>query len=358
VLCISDALPARNGVGTYYEDLTSQLGARLPAVELICPMPRGSGENRGLLLPLPGDKTQKLCIPSIGYFRRTFKRVNPDVVVVGTPGPFGMLGMFMASRAGLPACFGFHTQYDKLVDLYWNKAFGALSGWYLNRVDRILFRHSFAVLANSHMMADEAREMKAPNVQLVGTPLDSDFLAPVAQYAAGVKRAFYAGRFAPEKNVEAVLESAEACPEIHFVLAGDGPARPEVEACAERLPNLEYLGWLPRERLVEVLDTCDLLVMPSKVEAFGTVALEAMCRGKLVLATSGCGIVDWPDLAASIYVAEEAEAIPHAVKRISEDSPEEHERRARSGAEVARRINDTTLNQWIEVLESARSSKK
>jgi hypothetical protein len=45
-----------------------------------------------------------------------------------------------------------------------------------------------------------------------------------------------------------------------------------------------------------------VLVLPSKVESFGTVAMEAMVRQRLVLVSEACGITEWASLRQGLTV--------------------------------------------------------
>jgi glycosyltransferase involved in cell wall biosynthesis len=117
----------------------------------------------------------------------------------------------------------------------------------------------------------------------------------------------FAGRLAPEKNLGAVVEAAEALPEMRFMVAGDGPLRQWLTTQAERLPNLEYIGWVKRPRILPLIDDVDALVLPSTVESFGTIALEAMARGRLVVVSSQCGILSWNLLKRGLFQMREDE---------------------------------------------------
>jgi glycosyltransferase involved in cell wall biosynthesis len=59
------------------------------------------------------------------------------------------------------------------------------------------------------------------------------------------------------------------------------------------------MGWVFDERLTaKIYNSCDLFLMPSKAEAFGMMAIEAMCCGKTVVAydnTSLSEVLNSPD---------------------------------------------------------------
>ncbi len=352
VAVVSDAVAERNGVGSYYSDLIGQLGSRIGQAELFCPRDSLQGWRRRLVPPLPGDPTQRLWFPRPFRLWRQLAALAPHAVVVPTPGPFGLMGLLAARRLGAPLITGFHTHFEQLADIYWRDSFGRLSRGYLERCHRLLFRHSTLVLANSPEMARLANRLGARGTQLMGTSVPRVLLdRPLAAPAAEVQSLLFAGRLAEEKNLPAVLDVAERLPGLRVSIAGDGPMRSFVAAAAARLPNLDYLGWVPRERLVDTLDAHDMLLLPSRVESFGTVALEGMARGRPVIVSGDCGIAEWPELEAGLFRIGEDESVVQAVMRACAVAPGVRAEMGRRAHLAARRLNDWNLRTWIGWLQ-------
>ena len=63
---------------------------------------------------------------------------------------------------------------------------------------------------------------------------------------------------------------------------------------AVRLPRVTLHGHLPRERLDRMFELADLFVLPSLLEGFGLVYLEALARGCHVVGTHDTGLPDLP----------------------------------------------------------------
>lgn len=358
VLFLSDAIASRNGVGSYYADLVDHLNDSIEYARLLSPglHPEVSGDYPGVYthertLPLPGDPSQRLFLPRVSRIRKKIKEAAPDVIVIPTPGPFGLAGFAMARHLNIPVCSGYHTQYDKLTDIYWNFALRALSRFYMKSVNRMLFKSSAVVVGNSREMIDSARTCGAKNVEMIGTPIARPFLTDaVAPLSRTLSSVCYAGRLAPEKNLPEVLEAARRLPHIRFRIAGDGPLKEAVAAKAEYTPNIEYLGWVSREDVKTLIDDSQMLLLPSRVEAFGTIALEAMARRRLVLVSAHCGILNWPDLAPAVYAIKNDETLADAIARISGKSFSERLEKAEMGRRAAERFNHQTLFQWISLL--------
>jgi glycosyltransferase involved in cell wall biosynthesis len=84
-----------------------------------------------------------------------------------------------------------------------------------------------------------------------------------------------------------LLEAVARIPEAVFVLAGEGPERPALEAQARALgldDRVMFLGF--RGDVCDLLASCDLFVLPSLFEGLPLSVLEAMAAGKPVVATS------------------------------------------------------------------------
>jgi N-acetyl-alpha-D-glucosaminyl L-malate synthase BshA len=76
-----------------------------------------------------------------------------------------------------------------------------------------------------------------------------------------------------------------------LVLVGDGPERPEAEALVEQLGLQDHVLFLGKlSVVVDVLQSCDLFLLPSTSESFGLGALEAMACGLPVVASDVGGL--------------------------------------------------------------------
>lgn len=347
VVIVSDSVPERNGVGAYYRDLVDQLSTRCDKVGFLCP----DGETGFVKMPLPGDPTQKIWFPSWRRYRAVMRDVRPDCIVAATPGPYGLLGLFWARRLGVPFIVGFHTHYSGVTDEYGNWLLRKLSRFYFNCADWAMFRYGDLVLGNSEAMVQLALKLGARRAEVMGTLLPTPSLErPTSPPGDEVRRVLFAGRLAPEKRVHTIVDAARELPQIEFRIAGDGPLGGEIAAAAAELDNLDWLGWVSREQLLDAMDAADLLVLPSIVESFGTVALEAMARERLVLVTPRCGIVEWPDLAEALCIIDEAETVTGAIERVAARPSADRHRMAARAREAALALNESSVNHWLGLI--------
>ena len=357
IAMFSDAIPDRNGVGTYYRDLGIHLADSVERVKLFCPQQDASGTWRDpVRLPLPGDSTQRICIPNPLELRRQYKKLDPQAVVLSTPGPYGFIGLRLARKAGARIIVGFHTNLEKLTELYWqeSRGFGRLSKWYLERGHQKLFRHASAVLANSGPMAEIAEKIGAHDVDVMGTTIAPPFInKPISPLREELSIVTFAGRLATEKNLESIISAATTIPEIQFRIAGDGPQRELVGTAASSIGNLTYLGWQPRTRMPDLIDETDMLVLPSHVESFGTIALEAMTRNRSVLVSRNCGITHWKNLSPGLYKIGADETLADAILRVASLNPTVRRQKAQLARESACALNEWTVNHWLDVLSGS-----
>jgi glycosyltransferase involved in cell wall biosynthesis len=78
---------------------------------------------------------------------------------------------------------------------------------------------------------------------------------------------------------------------LRLVLAGDGPLRGELEALAASLgvaAQTTFLGFQGASEIVRLLHGCETMVLPSRMESFGIVLIEAMaCKTPVVACAVG-----------------------------------------------------------------------
>ncbi len=112
----------------------------------------------------------------------------------------------------------------------------------------------------------------------------------------------FAGRYAPPKRQDLLLEAISYLPEelrsrISIQLLGNGPERRKLEEFAAKLniSNIIHFDSLPTERMGEAYMSGSLLVLISDYEAFPMVILEAMSYGLPIIASKVGGIPEIVD---------------------------------------------------------------
>jgi glycogen(starch) synthase len=100
------------------------------------------------------------------------------------------------------------------------------------------------------------------------------------------------GRLVPDKGFDVAINAFRLVlnrfPSARLTIAGDGPLRSELEQQAVRAGvgrAVEFIGWVAPERAPSLIANCTIVLMPSRREPFGLVALEAASAGRPVVAT-------------------------------------------------------------------------
>jgi glycosyltransferase involved in cell wall biosynthesis len=90
--------------------------------------------------------------------------------------------------------------------------------------------------------------------------------------------------------IAAVARLRARFPRLELLIVGDGEERPRLEALAARDGGVTFAGH--RDDVMEVLDAADVLLHPSRIDAFPGALLEAMAAGLPIVATAVGGIPD------------------------------------------------------------------
>jgi glycosyltransferase involved in cell wall biosynthesis len=112
----------------------------------------------------------------------------------------------------------------------------------------------------------------------------------------------YLGRLAAMKGVDTFLRAAARvapmAPGTLFVVAGEGPEYPHLLTLAAHLgiaDRVMFLGRVTEEERTVLLAGASVFVLPSVVEPFGIVALEAMAAGVPTIVSKTSGVVEITD---------------------------------------------------------------
>jgi N-acetyl-alpha-D-glucosaminyl L-malate synthase BshA len=119
--------------------------------------------------------------------------------------------------------------------------------------------------------------------------------AGAAAYApAGEKLLIHLSNFRPVKRVQdcvRILAEVRKSVPAHLLMAGDGPERSPAEHLARELKVDRHVSFLGKQSHGErLLPLAHVLLMPSQLESFGLVALEAMACGVVPVATRVGGV--------------------------------------------------------------------
>jgi glycosyltransferase involved in cell wall biosynthesis len=275
LLIVSDAwAPQVNGVVTSLVALVAELERLGHTVGVLSPQDFRT-------LPCPGYA----AIPLAWDVWRVGERIQafaPDAVHLATEGPLGWAARRWLRRRKLAFSTAIHTRFPEYVSgrwpwipLEWGYA------WL-----RSFHRPSQAVLVSTERLQAEFAARGFVHLALWRKGVDIGHFRPRLAPGEGVPLFLYAGRLAPEKNLEAFL-GLELPGDKRVV--GDGPLRGELE---RRYPQVRFDGYLPAQQLAEAYRDASVLVFPSRTDTLGLVMLEALACGTPVAAFPVPGPLD------------------------------------------------------------------
>ncbi|MDE9364298.1 glycosyltransferase family 4 protein [Luteipulveratus sp. YIM 133132] len=219
-------------------------------------------------------------------------RFRPDLLHVQCFGPNGVYADRLARRRRLPLVLSTHGEL--VAD-----DFNAFShSWTLRAGLRSAMRNA-TVTGCSEFALDGLRDTMGlpagagtvvPNgVDLHGEPPSPTWRPPADRYVLALGRAVH------NKGFDLLLEAyARIAPHVgaDLVIGGDGPALPALRARAAELGvghRVHLLGRLARDEVAAAMEHASVLALPSRVESFGIVILEAWRAGVPVVATDRGG---------------------------------------------------------------------
>jgi 1,2-diacylglycerol 3-alpha-glucosyltransferase len=280
-----------------------------------------------------------------------------DVVHLQLPFWLSFAALSEAERAARPVVAAFHVQPENAFMNIGVRSALLYRLSYRFSIDRF-YNRADAVVCPSRFAEKKLRDngLSAPSFVISnGVPGDVGGSPLVREPALRDKFVVLTvGRLAAEKRQDLVIRAVASSrfrDRIHLVVAGGGPREAALRQLMRKSGVTGELGFLPRERLLNLLGTADLMVHASEVELEGIAVLEAMQVGLPVLVAEG------PETAAAELALDEsfrfagndAAALAHKLDALLA-SPE---RRALAGAryrEAAERLTlDASVSSLVEL---------
>lgn len=289
-------------------------------------------EVRRFAMPLPAAAVGDVARFSVaggralGSLARALRSFRPDVLHVQCFSSNGVYATAISRLTGIPLVVSLQgeTVMDD-NDIYEHSAtLRAGLRWGL--------RHARAVTGCSQFVIDDAVErfgLPVSKGQVVYNGVEIDDTRPPEPFAIPQDRFVFAvGRVVEKKGFDLLLEAfaaiAPARPDVGLVIGGDGRARGALVERARALhlsDRVAFPGVLSREQVAWAMRNATVFVLPSRVEPFGIVVVEALHGGRptVVSARGGAGEIVRHEREGLVVDPFNTPALADAIARLLDD---------------------------------------
>ena len=310
-LIASSFAPHAGGVEEHVAQIARQLQARGHAVEVWtvdrgmrpdAPFAAHDGTEipvRYLPAPLPARSVPALLrfglrgVPAWLRWARVHRTFAPDVLHVQCFGPNGIYAERLHRKLGTPLVVSSHG--ETLGDDHGIYARSAL----LRSRLRQALAEAVAVTAPSRFALDDLRShhgLQEPG-EIVANGVDLDV---VANALAGAAQPYLygVGRLGHPKGFDLLIDAyaRSGLSDIPLIIGGDGPERDALQRQIDERGlsgRVRLLGRQSPQQVAARMAGALAVVVPSRIESFGIVALEAWRAGTALIMTSRGGAVDF-----------------------------------------------------------------
>jgi glycosyltransferase involved in cell wall biosynthesis len=298
ILVATDAFrPQVNGVVRSLESLARSAPAFGAEIEFLSP-------HGFPTIPLPTYGEIRLALAGPGAVAKRLARSPVDHVHIATEGPVGLATRRYCLGRGLPFTTSYHTRFPEYI-----AARSPVPEWLTYSLLRRFHNASAGTMVSTPTLARELSAKGFARLMQWSRGVDHIAFNPSKRVAWDLPRPIflYAGRLAPEKNIEGFLSLDLPGSKV---VVGEGPSR---QALRRAFPKAVFLGLRRGDDLASLYASADVFVFPSKTDTFGMVLLEALASGLPVAALpvlgpldvigdSGAGVLDH-DLRAACLAA-------------------------------------------------------
>lgn len=294
VLHFSQSLPG--GPASYVQEIARYQIASLGIENVLFVLPK---IHRALVPDVPdqcfvGFESTKRSLTSLVHLAAsvsgTIGKFNPDIIHLHSS--------FAGAIVRFPALLRKKTKGIVYCPHGWAFAgrSGRIGGAVYSLVERILAYNTDVIINVSEHEYASALSAGIPRERMT---IIRNGIGELAQKRAGPNanvdgnklNLLFVGRHDPQKGLDILLEAMKNVERVNLHLHVIGaPVVSKDTGKNLDLPNVTFHGWLDRDRVNEFISGVDAVVMPSRWEAFGLVAIEAMRLGKPVIASNRGGV--------------------------------------------------------------------
>jgi glycosyltransferase involved in cell wall biosynthesis len=257
-------------------------------------------DYKGTVVPvpsvaLPGRNEYRLAF---GLPRGEIEKFKPDLMHVAlAPDPLGYSALRIARKLKIPLVASYHTRYETYLKYYPGLSiFKSPLKRYLSKY----YSNCQEIYVPTQSMIDTLiTDNQKGNLILWSRGVDPQMFNPVhrskdwrAMHGISPDEiiVLFVSRLVREKQLGIFAATIKALRArnipVRPVVAGDGPARAELE---REIPDAIFLGFQQGQDLATTYASSDIFLFPSETETFGNVTLEAMASGLPCICANATG---------------------------------------------------------------------
>lgn len=306
---------------------------------------------------LPYYEDLCLHIPSVLKSLEKIIECNPELIIISTPGPIGLLGVLAAKLLNVKSIGIYHTDFGKQIDAIkadesLTSAVNSYVNWFYHLLDEI--RVPTQVYIDMLAQQGFSRDKMKPFARAVDTSLfcpqknAREWLQKTHQTKEGFYF-LYTGRVSYDKRLEIALKAFDELnkenPDAYFFVIGDGPDLQTFKKDFAHNPNIIFTGRKEREILPNYYSAVDLFVFPSTTDTFGMVVAEAQACGLPALVTNEGGPQEIIKDGKTGYILKETTVNYWKGKmlnfmKLSKEKPEKIQEMSKLATEASQRIGN------------------
>jgi len=173
----------------------------------------------------------------------------------------------------------------------------------------------------------------------------------------------YIGRFAIMKSIVELLDS-ELPVDVDLIFVGsynggDVEAINALEKALENKSGIHYYGPVYNQNKIDIIHSADAVIMPSKHEPFGIVALEALASKTILLSSRVDGLSDFLTDSNSLYCGSTPQEITNGIYEFTQLTNNQKFQLKENGYDTCKQYNwDIIADRYYEVYTNMLNYKK
>ncbi len=286
-----DFFPIIGGQGRH----TYELYRRTPQNKLIVFSARKNTLTNHVQLKFPLSKKLQNIALSVWLFRKLEKYISKhelaQIAINCGPG-----GLFLFRKPEIPViavcCHTYWQQSNYIKIQSWKKIFVPFEKRTYHLADKII-----SISEDSKSVLVEKYAIPSDKITVIPCGINKEEFFPIKDIEKIPNSILYIGRIDTRKGVMFLIKSLKLAtkknPHIKLFLGGKGKDLSKLKQYVSDNnldKNIEFIGFVPDEKLNEWYNKVQCVVVPSIFEGFGITVIEAMATGTPVIGTNVDGI--------------------------------------------------------------------